>query len=230
MEKRIIRSGAPYVTAGAGVLLEAVVLGMGSLPGYLLAATMGAAGFVLGRRLFPDRVVMVETKPKTGDAQVDALIVEARAQLSEIRAANDAIAESQLSDQIDDIETTCREILRRLEEQPAHLSRLRTFLRYYLPTTLQLLKSRAALEGEVNAGRNAEIAQRVRSAMAQVQSALHSQLDALNESRFVNLEADMDALSDMLRSDGLLDTEAAPAPTETAQDDPFSGLFSEGGH
>ena len=68
---------------------------------------------------------------------------------------------------------------------------------------------------------------RIREAMAAVQTAFHKQLDALNEYRFINLESEMDVLSDMLRSDGLA---AEPdAKTKEEEDDPFAGLFKQGG-
>ena len=180
--------------------------------------------------LQPDRVVEVETAPKSGNAEVDALIREARGQLDQIAAANDAIADPALSRQIEDIEATCRQILQRLEEQPNMLSQLRTFLRYYLPATLKLLNARAALEAEVNAGGSPQIAARITKAVGEVQSAFHKQLDALNEVRFINLESEMDVLTDMLKSDGLTadsdtftDTKAAPQ-----EDDPFASLFAKG--
>ncbi|MGN0997187.1 MAG: 5-bromo-4-chloroindolyl phosphate hydrolysis family protein [Candidatus Ventricola sp.] len=231
MEKKTIRSGAPFVLAGAAVLAVALVLGIGSILQYILAAAVGAGAFVLGRRLFPDRVVEVERAPQSGNAQVDALITEARAQLDAIARANDAIADPALSAQIADVETTCRAILHRLEEQPGMLSSLRTFLNYYLPTTLKLLDARARLEGEIGAGGGAAINQKITGALSQVQAAFHKQLDALNEYRFINLESEMDVLADMLRSDGLTPEDvpqAAPEP-EQAADDPFAGLFKQEG-
>lgn len=230
MEKRTICSGAPFVTAGLAVLAEALVLGMGTLPGYAAAAAAGALGYVIGKKAFPDRVVEIERAPRSGNAEVDALIAEARTQLAAIARANDAIAERELSAQIDDIEATCRTILQRLEEQPNMLASLRTFLRYYLPATLKLLEERARLEREVAAGAGGDIAQKIRTAMAQVQMAFHKQLDALNEYRFINLESEMDVLSEMLAGDGLLAQEEQPAqPAPEEEDDPFAGLFDRGG-
>ena len=231
MEKKTIRSGAPFVLSGAAVLAVALVLGIGTVFQYVLAAAAGAGAFVLGRRLFPDRVVEVERAPQSGNAQVDALIAEARTQLDAIARANDAIADPALSAQIADVEATCRVILRRLEEQPGMLSSLRTFLNYYLPATLKLLEARARLEGEIHAGGGAAINGKITGALAQVQSAFHKQLDALNEYRFINLESEMDVLSDMLRSDGLTpeaEPQAAPEPVK-AEDDPFAGLFKQEG-
>lgn len=231
METRTIRSGAPYALAGLAVLAFALAFGMGTPVQYALAAAVGVIGYRIGKKVFPDRVIEVERAPQSGNAEADALITEARAQLDAIAAANDAIADAALSAQIEDIERTCRTILARLEEQPGMLSSLRTFLRYYLPTTLKLLDARAALEREVNAGGSAQIAAKIADAMAQVQTAFHKQLDALQEFRFINLESEMDVLADMLRADGLAGEaeSGAPQAEETAQDDPFAGLFSRGG-
>jgi len=232
MEKRTIRSGAPFVLAGLAVLAYALILGIGTLSSYLLSAGLGLLAFAAGKRAFPDRVVEVERAARSGDAQVDALIAEARAQLAAVRAANDAIAEPALSAQIDDIEATCRTILARLEEQPGMLSSLRTFLRYYLPTTLKLLDARAKLENEVEAGNGAQIAARIREAMEAVRLAFRKQLEALDEFRFISLESEMDALRDMLKSEGLSAQEdAAPQMQETKEEaeDPFAGLFTQKG-
>ena len=228
MEKKTIRSGAPYVAAGVAVLFVALTVGIGSAVSYVFAAAAFALGYVGGKKVFPDRVIEVQRAPQSGNAEVDALIAEARGQLDAIARTNDVIAEEALSAQIADIESTCRTILDRLEEQPNMLSSLRTFLRYYLPATLKLLEARAKLEDE----ENAQIAGKIRDAMAQVQKAFHKQLDALNEFRFISLESEMDVLADMLRSDGLLGREndgaAAAEPTD-GEADPFAGLFSQEG-
>ena len=111
------------------------------------------------------------------------------------------------------------------------LSSLRTFLRYYLPSTLNLLEARAKLEDEVNAGESVQIAARISGAVRQVQAAFHKQLQALDEFRFINLESEMDVLGQMLRSDGLTPQEQAEKPAqneETALEDPFGGLFAQG--
>ncbi len=230
MEKKTIRSGAPFVFAGVGVLAVALTAGIGTISSYLIAAGVGCAAFALGKKKYPDLVVEVETAPKSGNAEVDALIREARGQLDQIAAANDTIADPALSRQIEDIEATCRQILQRLEEQPNMLSQLRTFLRYYLPATLKLLNARAALEAEVNAGGSPQIAARIAKAVGEVQSAFHKQLDALNEFRFINLESEMDVLADMLKSDGLTAEPDAPAVAkeEPQEDDPFASLFAKG--
>ena len=110
------------------------------------------------------------------------------------------------------------------------LGSLRTFLRYYLPTTQKLLDARAKIEGEVNEGHNGQINKRIQEALGQVQTALHKQLDALNEYRFINLESEMDVLTNMIKSDGLTENEVEiPVAEEKKEDDdPFASLFGQG--
>ena len=167
------------------------------------------------------------------DADAAEVVRAGQDAMRRIRHANDIIADEALSAQIDSIENSCAQILNILAQRPQLLSQLRTFLRYYLPATLSLLESRSKLENEVNAGQSQAIAGRIREAMAQVQTAFHRQLQALEELRFINLESEMDVLADMLRSDGL--TEEMPEDGGLAQErrgaereDPFSGLFTPG--
>ena len=58
-ETKIIRSGMPFVTAGAAVLLFALIFGMGSVPGYILGIAVdgdvvGYSGKVYGLKLTDD--------------------------------------------------------------------------------------------------------------------------------------------------------------------------------
>ena len=208
-----------YAAFEAGGCTAAVVCdGMGGTHGGRVASAIAVACF--------QREIQNDLR---ADMTADQLC---HVMLAAIAAANDAIADPKLSAQIDDIESTCRVILQRLEEQPNMLSSLRTFLRYYLPATLKLLNARAQLESEVNAGSNQNIASRISDAVSAVQSAFHKQLDALNEFRFINLESEMDVLTDMLKSDGLTADSDAPdlSTTKAApqEDDPFASLFAKG--
>ena len=96
--------------------------------------------------------------------------------------------------------------------------------------TQKLLDARAKIEGEVNEGHNGQINKRIQEALGQVQTALHKQLDALNEYRFINLESEMDVLTNMIKSDGLTENEVEiPVAEEKKEDDdPFASLFGQG--
>ena len=131
-----------------------------------------------------------------------------------IREANDIIADEELSAQIDSIETSCSQILTILQQRPVLLPQLRTFLRYYLPTTLKLLDARARLEDSARTPKAREVRSRISEAVGAIDKAFLKQVDALDAYRFIDLESEMDVLRDMLRADGLID--------EDEKNDPFA--------
>ena len=158
---------------------------------------------------------------KTGEDDCENVIREGREALRSIRHANDLIPDPALSAQIDSIEQSCSQILTILEQRPTLLPQLRTFLRYYLPTTLKLLDARARLEHTANTPKAREVRTRISEALGVIDKAFQRQVEALDEYRFIDLESEMDVLRDMLRSDGLVDD----AQAEEA--DPFADVLSK---
>ena len=155
----------------------------------------------------------------SADDEVSEVIREGRAAMRRIRHANDLIPDPELSAQIDSIENSCGQILSILEQRPQLLSQLRTFLRYYLPTTLRLLEARAKLEKSANTPKAREVRARISQAVGEIDTAFRKQVEALDEYRFIDLESEMDVMRDMLKSDGLIDED------EQKDDDPFADVL-----
>ena len=151
------------------------------------------------------------------NAGVNEVIASGRDAMRRIRQANDIIEDAELSAQIDSIENSCQQILSLLEQRPQLLSQLRTFLRYYLPTTLKLLEARAKLEDTAKTPKAREVRARISEAVGAIDKAFLKQVEALDAYRFIDLESEMDVLKDMLRADGLID--------EEKEDDPFAGAL-----
>ena len=161
-----------------------------------------------------------QTASGVGDTDDVAVVIrEGRDAMRRIRHANDLIPDPELSAQIDSIENSCGQILSILEQRPQLLSQLRTFLRYYLPTTLRLLEARAKLENSADTPKAREVRSRISIAVGEIDKAFRKQVEALDEYRFIDLESEMDVLRDMLKSDGLIDE------NETAEDDPFADVL-----
>ena len=161
---------------------------------------------------------------ETADTETDEaseIIREGRAAMRRIRHANDLIPDPALSAQIDSIENSCGQILSVLEQRPQLLSQLRTFLRYYLPTTLRLLEARAKLENDAGSPKAREVRARISQAVGEIDKAFRKQAEALDEYRFIDLESEMDVMRDMLKADGLIDEETG--------DDPFADVLKPRG-
>ncbi len=151
------------------------------------------------------------------NADVSEVIRTGYDAMRRIRRANDIIEDEELSRQIDSIEASCGQILSILEQRPQLLTQLRTFLRYYLPTTLKLLDARAKLEDNARTPKAREVRARISEAVGAIDKAFLKQVDALDAYRFIDLESEMDVLRDMLKADGLID--------EDKDDDPFSRVM-----
>lgn len=202
MEKKRIRSGKRPFYAALAVLAYAVIFGLGSLVSYIFAGFVFFIAYKVLKKTFADRTVVTERAPKSGDSACDALIVEGREALRQIREANDRIPDPELSRRIDSIEESCRQIFARLEEQPKLQQNLRSFLRYYLPTTLKLLEARAQLDRGAQSQAARDVRKRTSEALTMVDEAFKKQLSALDEYRFLDLETEMDVLDSMLEQDG----------------------------
>ena len=216
MEKKRIRSGKRPFYAALAVLVYAVIFGLGSLPTYIGAGFVFFIAYRVFKKKYKDHTVVTERAPKSGDSACDALIVEGREALKKIREANDRIPDPELSRRIDSIEESCRQIFARLEEQPKLQQNLRSFLRYYLPTTLKLLEARAQLDRGAQSQAARDVRRRTSEALAMVDEAFKKQLSALDEYRFLDLETEMDVLNSMLEQDGFAVPGSAAAPGSAA--------------
>ena len=128
----------------------------------------------------------------------------AEAVLTEIRALNDAIEDPEMSRKIDRIGEITGNIFAYLREKPDKEGKLRSFLSYYLPTTLKILGSYAQLEAQGVEGENISAAQeRIEGMMDKVVEGFEQQLDRLFQDDAMDITSDVAVLERMLEKDGL---------------------------
>ena len=92
------------------------------------------------------------------------------------------------------------------KKHPNRQGQLRTFLNYYLPTTLKILRAYAQLEAQGIEGENISAAKaRIEGMMDQVVAGFEKQLDKLFQDDALDIAADVEVLENMLKKDGLSD-------------------------
>lgn len=124
--------------------------------------------------------------------------------LAQIRAVNDAIEDPVMSGKIDRIEEITRKIFAYQKKNPEKGGQLRSFLNYYLPTTLKILNSYAQLEEQGVEGANISAAkERIEGMMDKVVEGFEKQLDKLFENTAMDITTDVKVLEQMLEKDGL---------------------------
>ena len=128
--------------------------------------------------------------------------------LSEIRAVSGAVDNPKLSAQIDRIGVITAKILEYQRNRPEKAPQLHSFLSYYLPTTLKILRAYSQLEDQEVSGENITSAmERIEGMMDKVVEGFEKQLDLLFQGDAMDITTDVEVLERMLAKDGLSDQE-----------------------
>ena len=148
--------------------------------------------------------------PSTRDPEVDKIIREGQEYLKKLRAADDAIPDETLSEDITRLEKASADIFRFIAEHPEKAPQIRKFMNYYLPTTLKLLNSyqrlsRQSARGETITSTMFNIA----GMMHTVADAFEKQLDSLFGDEALDISADITVFETMLKSEGFVEEEKA---------------------
>ena len=110
--------------------------------------------------------------------------------LDEIRQVNDQVANEKLSAQIDRIGVITAKILEYQKSRPEKAPQLHSFLSYYLPTTLKILRAYGQLESQQIAGENITAAMtRIEGMMDKVVEGFEKQLDQLFQGDTMDITA-----------------------------------------
>lgn len=124
--------------------------------------------------------------------------------LKEIQEVNDAIPDEVMSAKIDRVGSITRKILDYQKKNPGQDAELRSFLDYYLPTTLKILRAYAQLDAQGINGENINSAKaRIEGMMDKVVEGFEKQLDRLFQTETLDITSDVQVLEQMLKKDGL---------------------------
>ena len=220
-------TGTGIIAFGVVFALFSVLFKPHSIGAFVLAfALSGFAGAIIKtmaqgldltvKEKTPDSLQKVQGD--TGNPDVDALLEKGRAMIMEIREENKKIPDTSLTSKLNQLENQCAEIFRAVYDKPAKASQIRKFMDYYLPTTLKMVKGYRVL-GERNvAGEDAAAARRrIDDALGVVLKGCQKMLDNLYRDDVLDITTDIDVLEQMLRRDGLTESELEKAAAQARE-------------
>ena len=164
-----------------------------------------------GRLILSDEGLQDKPEPEKQEKEDDVQPEEApldmnddNAVLSEIKRLNDDIDDEVMSRKIDRIGEITGKIFAYQKQHPNRAGQLRSFLNYYLPTTLKILKAYARMEEQGIEGENIRSAkERIEGMMDKVVEGFEQQLDRLFQDDAMDITSDVAVLERMLEKDGL---------------------------
>lgn len=157
-------------------------------------------------------------KADTGNPDVDQLLTQGREIIKSIRRENDLIPDESLSEKLDQLENLCGAIFQAVYENPAKAPQIRKFMEYYLPTTLKIVRSYRLLDERnlpMTEARDAQ--QRIDDALGVVVTGCQKMLQKLYKNDMLDITTDLDVLEQMLKRDGLTESELEKAAEQAKQ-------------
>lgn len=145
---------------------------------------------------------------KTGNADVDTVLEKGQETIRQIREENMKIPDALLTDKLAKLEILCGEIFRTVHDKPEKAPQIRKFMEYYLPTTLKIVKTyRVISERGIGGSEIVEARQRIDDALGTVIKGCQKLLSKLYQDDVLDITTDIDVLEQMLKRDGLTETE-----------------------
>ena len=124
--------------------------------------------------------------------------------IREIRRLNDDIKDVAVSYRIEQIEEHTKNIFEYVTDHPEAMPQIRTFMNYYLPTTLKLLESYSRIERVGVAGENMKKSKdNIEKTLDLLVVGFECQVDQLFRNEFIDISSDISVLETMMKKDGL---------------------------
>lgn len=138
------------------------------------------------------------------EAELAAVKKEGNEYLQQIRAVNDALPGEEISGKLNQLEKVTARIFECVGQHPEKLPDIRRFIRYYMPTTLKLVKSYEEFELQPVQGENITKAkEEILRALDTVNIAFANLLDTLFADDALDVSADISTLETLLKQEGL---------------------------
>ena len=221
MKKVHIKSAIPIYIAAALWLVVGLIMPkfLMKLPGLLVTAALSFAAYFVGTKLFPGRV---EEQPiSTGDAAVDREIAVARERLENLRRANEAIPDPEITKNLDRMYNAGQQIFKELGRDPRKIALVRRFMNYYLPTSEKLMEQYQILMNAETKGENIQSAMTtIENSLGFAASAFEKCADNLYKDDEMDIDAEIKVMQTMLTGDNLIKTDMNSIYTAMAREKP----------
>ncbi len=138
------------------------------------------------------------------DPELVKAIEEGNRYMQQIRGANNLIPDPVISEKLDRMEVLIGKIFDVLKQNPDQLPKLRKFMKYYMPTTIKLVKVYQELDAQPVEGENIRKSkEEIAVTFDTINMAYEKLLDSFFEKSAMDVSSDISVLQTMLAQEGL---------------------------
>lgn len=150
------------------------------------------------------------------EAELETVKNEGNGYLQQIRAVNDALPGKVISEKLNRLENVTALIFECVRQHPEKLPDIRRFIRYYMPTTLKLVKAYEEFEVQPVQGENITKAkEEIERVLDTINIAFENLLDTLFADDALDISTDISTLETMLKQEGLTGSDFTKAPDDS---------------
>lgn len=205
-------SVAKFYITGIVALIYALAFPMYQLVHFIVFAMVLVIVFALSNMIFKGKKTFVpapvEPEPapelsKTGNPEVDKIINEGHDYIRQLKHINSLIPDEKISEYITRMENASEGIFKYVADNPSSAPQIRTFMSYYLPTTMKLLTSYHRLDSQAVKGDNIKSTMLdIERMLSTVATAFEKQLDSLFGDEALDIGTDISVFETMLKQEG----------------------------
>lgn len=178
---------------------------------YSLNATAGQTSNDLGTVISSESISLSEKATKARErlskeqrAELDAMVKEGYECIDRLHRLNDEIPGQSISDKMDELERTLKEIFLRVSENPEQMGRMHKLMDYYLPTMLKLVEAYKEYDRVASPGHDIVNAmQEIENTLDTINDAFSQLLNNLFRDSVWDVTTDAQVLQTMLKQEGL---------------------------
>jgi DNA-binding Lrp family transcriptional regulator len=196
----------------------AVALAFGALSvwyGPIAVLILSIIALIVSAQLLPRKIRIEqkiqrveEYKPepvKTGDEDTDDLLGEGLGYVQELVELDRTINDEKLDKPVKELLDITRQIFDYIKKAPEKSKQVRQFVKYYLPTTIKLLKNYDELSRQPVKGENiTEAIRKIEGIMDGILFTFRQQLDDLYRDKNIDISSDISVMENMINQDELL--------------------------
>lgn len=135
-------------------------------------------------------------------------IEEGKSYVEQIKAANDALPEAEITEKLNRLEKISSQIFKYVAEHPDKLPEIRKLMRYYMPITLKLVTAYQEFDSNGSVGDEVEATKKeIEGTLDKINGAYLNLLKKLMEEDMLDVSSDISALNTILAQEGLTDND-----------------------